>query len=431
MLGRIGTTLEKYARATKARITGFPTRRQAAARQHATLDEYNETYWNRLSGAVDEETAEEQMDELANDFLEDQQLKVRDWYERTQTSGVDGPERTAADTLDYTDIDRLLEKTSETTADGVRNWLLPRYMNEDDEFGKSRSWMMNRIDQLPADPQYNDPQYRARLADDDIQTELLKSELRVYGLGFSLDAASQIAETVAEQKQEYRKSGEAEREERFGDGRSDRLSYLQERISSITERDQNTDPATLARLVASYVQEHDVFGAERRTLVDRLVDADQYSYDELGTKDDADIWKKLLEAEVRDAGSGLSERETIELAVYAEELRDMNGDYDAPEPVDDTGADKEPDENDGDPQTDGGVVPATAPASVSGTALPDTYIDEPDYTVENEFLTTGYNRFQKVDTGDGYAYLKNGIPVSQQSYAGASAHRLPGEVTHL
>lgn len=59
------------------------------------------------------------------------------------------------------------------------------------------------------------------------------------------------------------------------------------------------------------------------------------------------------------------------------------------------------------------------------SGLGSTHEDE-DYGGEvlDEFMSSGFNEYAKVETADGdIKYLKNGEETSQQAYAGASAHR--------
>lgn len=407
--GRIGSTISSYVSATKSAIFGFNTRRKANIRQDKKWAEYNELKWKEIRGQLSDDERERKQ-ELQDGIIEDQDIKVESWNRQPQEE----TQRNQADAI--------LDDVPESTRAGVREELLPHYVNEEEEYSETRRGMMNRLEDLPTGAEYDDIEYQARMTDEDVRKRLFTSEAQTYGDGMDADNASRLADTAEGLRQEQ--SGDDD-----GPSNDTYRGYFEEQIDTIIDPLPEDDADLVENwLIPRYVNEEGDFGEDRDTMVDLLVEEyEEYGYEDLAIETDDGVRKNLFIYRVMDADTDLSPDDITEVAVYAEDLRNMDVQY----------VSRRPPwyEDDAEARTDGGGTARSAGAATTtetGPAaepLPDDYIDEnlaavgEEYEVENEFMTTGYNTFQKVRIDDGeYQYLKNGEKVSLQSYAGASAH---------
>lgn len=408
IVDRIGTKARQYGASTKRAVLGYPERREISTQQREHLDAFNEIVWAERHGfAVDD--PDQQKQEHLEAFADLQEEKVLSWDGDYPYLAAEKWER----------VDALLEDEPDDTRTAIRDDIIPQYIEEDGVYSGPRGAWLERIEDYAVD-NYDDAQTVAYRTDDTVRRDLLRAELQDRSDDLSDDDIDTIVDQVDDRKQEQTASYEKS---------SDVVAYDEHRIETLLEPvEDHTKELMTDWLIPAYVNETAIFGEDRETRVDRLVDTyETHSYEDLQAAQDRDVYRKLLRAVITEEyEADLSEEDRNELIVYADNLRTD------PSAADDIAPpDEEPDDavlTDG-----GGAVPRTgaadtqpmSPDAVVATDLPDQYVED-GYTVTDRFITTAYNEYRKLETGDDTLYLKNGAPTSPQSYAGAAAHKLPG-----
>lgn len=434
-LGRFGRTARKWAASTRRAITGFPYRRRRSWSQRGTRNELNELLWREARGEYIP-NAEERKQELLQDWLDDQEAKVHSW---------NGDYPGEATEPEWGRIDEVLAPAPPAVSTAFTDRLIPRYIEEDGEFGEPRSRMLNRIDELDMDT-YDDPQAVAYRTDDDIRQDLFHGELDRYGHRLPEDDIDELLD-YADDLKEDADDGSPEKPE-------DVARYEQDRIHQhLADTDDFAGDVLRHWVIPNYVNEADTFAGSREQLVDNIVqDYGTQDYDDLTTASDAAVRQQLLRSVITtEYDTALSDGVIDELIFYADNLR-AHADIDMAAEQPDTGygeghdetgyngdvrggsEDDDEDAGEEDPRSDGGTTAAgtaqsrmmddPVSATVQETDLPAAYTED-GHEIVNAFISTGYNTYQKIDTGEGVEYRKNGAPTTQAAYAGASAHKLP------
>lgn len=425
-LSSIGSTINNYVSAASRAVLGFPKRRRLNAKQDEILSEYDELAWDEIQAEKDDDIDYDQRkQEIRDEYFDLERQKVDTWDGRT-------PDERAEER-----IDALLADKPPDTRNTVKDQMIPRYLDEREEFGWTRPRIMRTLDDRPTSDDYEDMQHRAYMTDQDIRAELFESEIRQYADDLSDDERDELVEQVEERRQ-YQDEQADDADTRFQNPDIQR-QRLEDEIDAIIDRYDDAD--TVRRwLIPVYANESAVFGDDRGTMVDRLVDDYNANYGDLDTLTDDRVRRTLFTRMATDYGP-VSDNDADQLSVYADELRQIpDTDY----PVDDAAA---PDDvngngngnggngNGGDAQTDGGKTASytgTAAGTSTGPQPEQPYTDESSTvddaypTVENEFLSTAGHRYRKLQDDDGVRYERDGEPISPQAYAGASAHKLPG-----
>ncbi len=409
----IGLTAKKWIASTRRAITGFPRRQQLSWKQREPRSALNQILWQEARGEH-VPNAEERKQDLLEEWLGYQEGKVGTWNH-------DYPGEPTAE--GWGRIDELLEPAPPAYSSAVRNRIVPRYINEDGEFGESRERILDRIQQMDG-VGYENGRAVAYRTDAGIRQDLFQAELLGYGYDISQEDINALM-AYAEDLKETEGAGEPEKA-------GDVVAYEQRRIREVLSKIEGFAGDMLQEWeIPSYLNEAHKFAGDRPDLVDRIVqEYGAMPYSSLETATDGEVRKHLLRTVIReDYDPHISDEAVNELILYAENLR-AHADIDV-EP-------ERPDNEDlsHTAQSDGGTERVSADPSmqqpytdypsgeIRDVALPGRYTAD-GYEIVNTFTTTAYNTYQKVDTGNAFEYRKNGIPVTPQSYAGASAHRLP------
>ncbi len=413
---RLGLTAKKWLASAKRFVLNYPYRRQETVAIQEIDNDRHEIFWREARGEYVPHR-DQRLTEL---------WARRENHERNIIESWNGdyPGKTTAPA--WGRMEELLDDTPDGISTAIQEQLVPRYINEDGEFGESRPQILDRLDEMDVDA-YDDPRQVAYRTDDEIRQDLFGGELQAFGYDMTDEDIDELRGYADDLKQ----TDESADTEKPGDV----AAYEQDRIGQeLAPVEDYTGDMLQHWVIPTYINESHDFDVDREAVVDQLVqDYGTHDYDDLAGATDGDVRKQLLRAViVEDYDPALSDGTIDDIVVYAEDLRanaDIRPDAEYPEQ-----------DGNGEALSDGGsVVPADmqqqssmdvsvgdrVDPAVQETELPASYTAD-GYEIVNEFTTTGYNTYQKIDVGDGFAYRKNGASTSPQSYAGASAHKLPG-----